>query len=66
MLTNAKARPGDVLILTKPLGTGIVTTGIKRGLTDRSLERKVIAMMTKLNVVGPELAESGFSEPRWT
>jgi selenide, water dikinase len=59
VLTNSKARPGDVLILTKPLGTGIITTGIKRGLTDRSLERKVIAVMTKLNGVGPELAERG-------
>jgi selenide,water dikinase len=59
MLTNAKARPGDALILTKPLGTGIITTGIKRGLTNRSLERKVIAIMTKLNSVGPELAEKG-------
>jgi len=59
MLTNAKARPGDVLILTKPLGTGIITTGIKRGLTNRSLERRVIAIMTRLNDVGPELAERG-------
>src|SRR6202047_5316409 len=45
MLTNASARAGDALILTKPLGTGIVTTGIKRGLTSRLLERKVIATM---------------------
>jgi selenide,water dikinase len=59
MLTNAKARPGDVLILTKPLGTGIITTGIKRGLTSRLLERKVIGVMTKLNSVGAELAERG-------
>ena len=60
MLTNAKARVGDALILTKPLGTGIITTGIKRGLTSRSLERKVIAIMAKLNSVGAELAERGF------
>jgi selenide,water dikinase len=60
MLTNANARPGDVLVLTKPLGTGIITTGIKRGIASRSLERKVIAMMTKLNNAGPELAERGF------
>lgn len=60
MLTNAKARAGDALILTKPLGTGIITTGIKRGLTSRSLERKVIAIMAKLNSVGAELAERGF------
>ena len=59
MLTNANARAGDVLILTKPLGTGIITTGIKRGLTNRLLERRVIAVMTKLNSVGPELAEKG-------
>ena len=59
MLTNAKARAGDMLILTKPLGTGIITTGIKRGLTNRSLERRVIAIMTRLNDVGPELAEGG-------
>ena len=59
MLTNANARPGDLLVLTKPLGTGIITTGIKRGLTKRSLERKAIAIMTHLNTVGPELAERG-------
>ena len=59
MLTNSKARPDDVLILTKPLGTGIITTGIKRGLSNRSLGRKVIAVMTQLNSVGPELAERG-------
>jgi selenide,water dikinase len=59
MLTNAKARAGDALILTKPLGTGIITTGIKRGLTNRLLERRVVAVMTKLNSVGPDLAERG-------
>ncbi len=59
MLTNANARPGDVLVLTKPLGTGIITTGIKRGLTRRSLERKAIAIMTQLNMAGAELAEHG-------
>ena len=42
MLTNAARVPGDVLILTKPLGTGIVTTAIKRGLAAPSLERKAI------------------------
>ena len=59
MLTNARARAGDALVLTKPLGTGVITTGIKRGLTKRSLERKAIAAMTRLNTVGAELAESG-------
>jgi selenide,water dikinase len=60
MLTNAAARPGDLLVLTKPLGTGIVTTGIKRGLTSRVLARKTIGIMTRLNAAGAELAERGF------
>src|SRR5690606_22832977 len=30
MLVNAAARPGDALVLTKPLGTGLVTTAVKR------------------------------------
>ena len=59
MLTNAKARPGDFLVLTKPLGTGIVTTGIKRGITSGSLERKTVKLMTKINAVGAKLAEFG-------
>jgi len=59
MMTNANARVGDLLLLTKPLGTGIVTTGIKRGLTSPAVTRKTIALMTKLNSVGAELAERG-------
>jgi selenide, water dikinase len=55
--TNAKARPGDLLVLTKPLGTGIATTGIKRGLASRALEKKVTALMSKVNSVGADLAE---------
>src|SRR5262245_65452304 len=48
MMTNSAARPGDWLLLTKPLGTGIVTTGIKRGLTPPSLARKTIKLMARL------------------
>jgi selenide,water dikinase len=59
MMTNAKARPGDLLVLTKPLGTGIATTAIKRGLASRALEKKVIALMSTINSVGAELAERG-------
>jgi selenide,water dikinase len=57
LMTNAKAQPGDVLVLTKPLGTGIVTTGIKQGLTSRALEKKTVALMSKTNSVGAKLAE---------
>ena len=59
MITNAGARPGDWLILTKPLGTGIVTTGIKRALARRATVQKAVASMSALNVVGAELAERG-------
>lgn len=58
-VTNAKARPGDLLVLTKPLGTGIVTTGIKRGLTTPALAARTISLMTKINSVGADLAEKG-------
>jgi selenide,water dikinase len=57
MLTNAKARNGDLLILTKPLGTGITTTGIKRGLASTALARRAIRFMSKLNIAGAILAE---------
>ena len=57
ILTNANARVGDLLVLTKPLGTGIATTAIKRGLASRALEKKVIALMSQTNLVGAELAE---------
>ena len=59
MMTNAHARPGDLLVLTKPIGTGIITTGIKRGLTSPALERKAIQVMTHLNTVGADVAERG-------
>jgi selenide,water dikinase len=57
ILANENARPGDLLVLTKPLGTGIATTAIKRGLASRALEKKVIALMSLTNSVGAELAE---------
>jgi selenide, water dikinase len=59
MLTNARARPGDLLVLTKPLGTGIVTTGIKRGVASGSIAKKAITLMCRLNSVGATLAERG-------
>lgn len=59
MLTNSRARLGDLLLLTKPLGTGIATTGIKRGLTSPGLVKKSVTLMCRLNTVGAELAELG-------
>jgi selenide,water dikinase len=57
ILANENARPGDLLVLTKPLGTGIATTAIKRGLASRALEKKVIALMSQTNSIGADLAE---------
>jgi selenide, water dikinase len=43
--TNAGARPGDVLILTKPIGTGVISTGIKFGKATASVVEESIATM---------------------
>ena len=48
-VTNAGARPGDRLVLTKPIGTGIITTALKAGKSDAETERRVIELMAELN-----------------
>src|SRR2546423_8578567 len=45
---HSGAHAGDVLFLTKPLGSGLVATAIKRGLCPPALERAAIAMMSTL------------------
>lgn len=49
ILTNASAQPGDVLFLTKPLGTGILTTAAKADLCPPDVLQAVYARMTTLN-----------------
>lgn len=49
ILRNSTAQPGDVLILTKPIGTGILATALKKGLLDQHTEAKIIDLMAKLN-----------------
>lgn len=49
MLTNAGARPGDRLVLTKPLGTGILTTALKRGVLAEAELAEAVAVMITLN-----------------
>jgi selenide,water dikinase len=51
VLTNAGGRPGDALVLTKPLGAGTIATAIKRGLASPELIERGIAVMTTLNDV---------------
>ena len=53
--TNATAKPGDKLILTKPLGTGFVTTAHKRGDCPPDLFEEVCASMIQLNDIGRDV-----------
>src|SRR5215204_3164566 len=49
VLTNAGGRPGDALVLSKPLGAGTVATALKRGLADAALVDRAVAVMSSLN-----------------
>ena len=49
LITNAAARPGDRLVLTKPIGTGIVSTAIKKGAAPDDAVRAAVQSMTTLN-----------------
>ena len=56
---NSEARPGDALILTKPIGVGIYSAAIKKGALAHEGYREMLGFMTRLNVVGAELARMG-------
>ncbi len=49
ILTNAKARPGDQLILTKPLGTGVISTALKGEMASEQAVREMVQTMLTLN-----------------
>lgn len=49
MIKNQGAQVGDVFVLTKPLGTGIISTGIKRGVVTDKIKSKAIKIMSALN-----------------
>ncbi len=55
ILRNSTARPGDVLVLTKPLGTGALVAARKKDRVDAAGYEALIACMTTLNSVGPLL-----------
>jgi selenide,water dikinase len=60
VLRNVGARPGDVLLLTKPLGAGIAATAIKREVASAELVQRVTEVMATLNrAAGEVLARSG-------
>lgn len=54
--TNAKAQERDALVLTKSIGTGILTTALKQGLLDEKDAKEVISQMAELNLVAAEAA----------
>lgn len=49
ILTNAKAQPGDQLVLTKPLGTGIIATALKGGMASEEAVTQIVESMITLN-----------------
>lgn len=53
---NARAEAGDVLVLGKPLGVGIMSAALKKGALDAEGYARMMATTTKLNTPGPELA----------
>lgn len=55
VLANTGGRPGDALVLTKPLGTGIVGTAVKGELADPAAEEKIIRSMKELNRIPAEV-----------
>jgi len=56
MITNDAARPGDALILTKALGTGLISTAIKSGVAPVATQEAAIATMRRLNASASRVA----------
>jgi selenide,water dikinase len=54
---NADARPGDLLVLGKPLGVGVMSAALKKGLLGDEGYAQMIANTTQLNTPGPDLAD---------
>ncbi len=57
VMTNAGARPGDQLILTKPIGTGIIATAVKGKAASPEIEALAVRVMTELNRVAAEVMQ---------
>ena len=59
VLANAGARPGDVLLFTKPLGTGVISTAIKKGKAEPVWIDAAVESMTTLNKRAAEVIQQG-------
>jgi len=55
IVTNKSATPGDVLVLTKPLGTGIIATAIKKGVVKNDVIRSAVESMSALNELASKI-----------
>jgi selenide,water dikinase len=49
IISNANAKPGDRLLLTKPIGTGVITTAIRGGHVPEAMEKRISLSMARLN-----------------
>jgi selenide,water dikinase len=56
LLTNTAAKPGDRLVLTKPLGSGLLTTAAKGGVVDSAHLAAAVEVMTRLNAEASRIA----------
>jgi selenide,water dikinase len=56
LMVKTQARPGDVLILTKPIGMGVTTTALKRGVADSADVDQAVTWMSRLNGPAAHLA----------
>jgi len=61
VLTNSGAKPGDRLLLTKALGTGVISTAIKKGVAKQEWIDAAVASMTTLNKTAAEVITSNLS-----
>jgi len=57
VMRNSTARAGDELVLTKPIGVGILATAVKRGMADEATSRRLVATMRRLNKPAAEAME---------
>jgi len=58
IITKGGARPGDALILSKPLGSGVITTALKRQIADAGHIAAAVATMSRLNATAARLAQA--------
>jgi selenide,water dikinase len=58
VIRNVGARPGDALVLTRPLGSGLIINGLRKGAIDEARARPVLEQLARLNRAAAEVATS--------